>query len=162
MRQPLARLWLALPGGRNALPGELLRLIADEVNVKSVRLLALDAPDGSRLSDDLYSPYRAAIAWLARELAGTGASSAAADRRLRPVVALADLSLRNFLGRGWEVFLRLRAGALALSPVANRCSWCRASVRPTRQPCCYASTCRRPVSTCIPGTSASTADRAAT
>ena len=39
VRQPIARAWLALPGGRDALPGELLRLIADEVNVKELILL---------------------------------------------------------------------------------------------------------------------------
>ena len=39
VRQPLARMWLALPGGDLAERDELLGLIADEVNVKSVELI---------------------------------------------------------------------------------------------------------------------------
>ncbi len=39
VRQPLARLWLALPGGELAERGALLELLADEVNVKSVELI---------------------------------------------------------------------------------------------------------------------------
>ena len=38
-RQPLARMWLALPGGELADRDELLGLIVDEVNVKSVELI---------------------------------------------------------------------------------------------------------------------------
>ena len=39
VRQPLARLWLALPGGQLAERDALLELLADEVNVKSVELI---------------------------------------------------------------------------------------------------------------------------
>jgi isoleucyl-tRNA synthetase len=39
LRQPLARLWLALPGGRLLERDALLALLADEVNVKSVELI---------------------------------------------------------------------------------------------------------------------------
>ena len=39
VRQPLARMWLALPGGDLVARDELLGLIADEVNVKSVELI---------------------------------------------------------------------------------------------------------------------------
>src|SRR6185312_3697158 len=39
VRQPLARLWLALPGGELVERDALLDLIADEVNVKSVELI---------------------------------------------------------------------------------------------------------------------------
>ena len=39
VRQPLARLWLALPGGQLAERGALLELLADEVNVKAVELI---------------------------------------------------------------------------------------------------------------------------
>jgi isoleucyl-tRNA synthetase len=46
-RQPLARAWLAIPGGADALDDELLRLVADEINVKVVEPIA----DGSDLVD---------------------------------------------------------------------------------------------------------------
>jgi isoleucyl-tRNA synthetase len=39
IRQPLAKLWVALPGGELAEQGALLALIADEVNVKSIELI---------------------------------------------------------------------------------------------------------------------------
>ena len=39
VRQPLARLWLALPGGELPEREALLELLADEVNVKSVELI---------------------------------------------------------------------------------------------------------------------------
>ncbi len=39
IRQPLARMWLALPGGELADRDELLGLIVDEVNVKAVELI---------------------------------------------------------------------------------------------------------------------------
>jgi isoleucyl-tRNA synthetase len=39
VRQPLARMWLALPGGDLDAREELLSLIADEVNVKAVELI---------------------------------------------------------------------------------------------------------------------------
>jgi isoleucyl-tRNA synthetase len=39
VRQPLARMWLALPGGDLDARDELLALIADEVNVKAVELI---------------------------------------------------------------------------------------------------------------------------
>jgi isoleucyl-tRNA synthetase len=39
VRQPLARLWLALPGGELSERKALLELLADEVNVKSVELI---------------------------------------------------------------------------------------------------------------------------
>jgi isoleucyl-tRNA synthetase len=39
VRQPLARMWLALPGGDLEARDELLSLIADEVNVKAVDLI---------------------------------------------------------------------------------------------------------------------------
>jgi isoleucyl-tRNA synthetase len=39
LRQPLARMWLALPGGDLAARDELLALLADEVNVKKVELI---------------------------------------------------------------------------------------------------------------------------
>jgi isoleucyl-tRNA synthetase len=39
IRQPLARMWLALPGGDLIERDELLELIADEVNVKAVELI---------------------------------------------------------------------------------------------------------------------------
>ena len=39
VRQPLARLWLALPGGALAHREALLELLADEVNVKAVELI---------------------------------------------------------------------------------------------------------------------------
>ncbi len=39
IRQPLQRLWLALPGGALGLGDELLALLADEVNVRSVELI---------------------------------------------------------------------------------------------------------------------------
>jgi isoleucyl-tRNA synthetase len=39
VRQPLARMWLALPGGRLGERAALLDLMADEVNVKSVELI---------------------------------------------------------------------------------------------------------------------------
>jgi isoleucyl-tRNA synthetase len=44
-RQPLARAWLALPERRAAMDYELLRLVADEINVKSIDVIA----DGSDL-----------------------------------------------------------------------------------------------------------------
>jgi len=43
VRQPLARLWIALPGGRLAERDALLALIADEVNVKVVELIGDDS-----------------------------------------------------------------------------------------------------------------------
>ena len=43
IRQPLARLWLALPGAELAERDELLGLIADEVNVKAVELIGDDS-----------------------------------------------------------------------------------------------------------------------
>ncbi len=46
-RQPLARMWLALPGGELAERDALLELVADEVNVKSVQLIG----DESELVD---------------------------------------------------------------------------------------------------------------
>ena len=39
VRQPLARLWLALPGGDLPERAALLELLADEVNVKAVELI---------------------------------------------------------------------------------------------------------------------------
>ncbi len=39
VRQPLARMWLALPGGDLAARDELVSVIADEVNVKTVELI---------------------------------------------------------------------------------------------------------------------------
>ena len=39
VRQPLARMWLALPGGRLAERDALLELVAEEVNVKSVEVI---------------------------------------------------------------------------------------------------------------------------
>jgi isoleucyl-tRNA synthetase len=39
VRQPLARLWIALPGGRLAERDALLALVAEEVNVKAVELI---------------------------------------------------------------------------------------------------------------------------
>ncbi len=44
-RQPLARAWLAVPGGDGVLPTELLEIIAEEINVKHVEPIA----DGSDL-----------------------------------------------------------------------------------------------------------------
>ncbi len=59
VRQPLARLWLALPGGRlggGGIPGEdetaLLALLADELNVREVLLIG----DGSELVDRRVKP----------------------------------------------------------------------------------------------------------
>jgi isoleucyl-tRNA synthetase len=46
-RQPLARAWLAVPGGAGALDVDLLALVADEINVKVVDPIA----DGSDLVD---------------------------------------------------------------------------------------------------------------
>jgi isoleucyl-tRNA synthetase len=46
-RQPLARAWLAVPGGDGVLPQELLDIVAEEINVKSVEPIA----DGSELVD---------------------------------------------------------------------------------------------------------------
>ena len=46
-RQPLAKAWLAVPGGDGRLPPELLDIIAEEINVKSVEPIA----DGSELVD---------------------------------------------------------------------------------------------------------------
>jgi isoleucyl-tRNA synthetase len=46
-RQPLARAWLAVPGGDGALGPELLDTIASEINVKAVELIK----DGSELVD---------------------------------------------------------------------------------------------------------------
>jgi isoleucyl-tRNA synthetase len=46
-RQPLARAWLAVPGGDGTLPPELLDIVAEEINVKSVEPIA----DGSELVD---------------------------------------------------------------------------------------------------------------
>ena len=46
-RQSLARAWLAIPGGATAIDDELLRLIADEINVKVIEPIA----DGSELVD---------------------------------------------------------------------------------------------------------------
>src|SRR5512135_21515 len=45
IRQPLARMWLALPGTSFEARDELLAIVADEVNVKSVELI----PDESAL-----------------------------------------------------------------------------------------------------------------
>jgi isoleucyl-tRNA synthetase len=44
-RQPLAKAWVAVPGGDGALPSELLDIIAEEINVKDVEPIA----DGSEL-----------------------------------------------------------------------------------------------------------------
>jgi isoleucyl-tRNA synthetase len=44
-RQPLARAWLAVPGGDGMLPSELLQIIASEINVKAIEPIA----DGSEL-----------------------------------------------------------------------------------------------------------------
>ncbi|HET7677216.1 MAG TPA: class I tRNA ligase family protein, partial [Candidatus Limnocylindrales bacterium] len=58
VRQPLARLWLALPGGRlgegvaAAIEAELLGLLADELNVKAVELIG----DDSELVDRRVKP----------------------------------------------------------------------------------------------------------
>ncbi len=52
MRQPLARLWLALPGGRLDEVDALVALIADEVNVKAVELIG----DESALVDRRVKP----------------------------------------------------------------------------------------------------------
>jgi isoleucyl-tRNA synthetase len=46
-RQPLAKAWLAVPGGDGTLPPELLEIVAEEINVKSVEPIA----DGSELVD---------------------------------------------------------------------------------------------------------------
>ncbi len=46
-RQPLAHAWVAVPGGDGALPSELLDIIAEEINVKTVEPIA----DGSDLVD---------------------------------------------------------------------------------------------------------------
>jgi isoleucyl-tRNA synthetase len=46
-RQPLARAWLAVPGGDGVLPPELLDIVAEEINVKVVEPIA----DGSELVD---------------------------------------------------------------------------------------------------------------
>jgi isoleucyl-tRNA synthetase len=46
-RQPLAKAWLAVPGGAGRLPAELLDIVAEEINVKAVELIA----DGSDLVD---------------------------------------------------------------------------------------------------------------
>jgi isoleucyl-tRNA synthetase len=46
-RQPLARAWLAVPGGDGVLPPELLEIIASEINVKAIEPIA----DGSELVD---------------------------------------------------------------------------------------------------------------
>jgi isoleucyl-tRNA synthetase len=43
IRQPLARMWLALPGGELAERDALLGLVAEEVNVKAVELIADDS-----------------------------------------------------------------------------------------------------------------------
>ena len=42
-RQPLARLWLALPGGDLVEREALLSLVADEVNVKAIELIGDDS-----------------------------------------------------------------------------------------------------------------------
>ncbi len=42
-RQPLARAWVAIPGGNGALPPELLAIVASEINVKSVEPIADDS-----------------------------------------------------------------------------------------------------------------------
>ena len=58
VRQPLARLWLALPGGRlggvadDGFRDELLALLADELNVKTVELIG----DGSDLVERRVKP----------------------------------------------------------------------------------------------------------
>jgi isoleucyl-tRNA synthetase len=52
VRQPIARLWLALPGGDLAERGALLALIADEVNVKEIELIG----DESDLVDRRVKP----------------------------------------------------------------------------------------------------------
>ena len=46
-RQPLAKAWLAVPGGDGRLPAELLDIVAEEINVKTVEPIA----DGSELVD---------------------------------------------------------------------------------------------------------------
>jgi len=51
-RQPLARVWLALPGGELVDRNELLALIRDEVNVKSIELIG----DESTLVDRRVKP----------------------------------------------------------------------------------------------------------
>jgi isoleucyl-tRNA synthetase len=52
IRQPIARLWLALPGGELAERDALLALIADEVNVKQIELIG----DESELVDRRVKP----------------------------------------------------------------------------------------------------------
>jgi len=52
VRQPLARMWLALPGGEFVERGALLALVADEVNVKSIELIG----DESALVDRRVKP----------------------------------------------------------------------------------------------------------
>jgi isoleucyl-tRNA synthetase len=44
-RQPLARAWVAVPGGDGALPKDLLDIVASEINVKTIEPIA----DGSEL-----------------------------------------------------------------------------------------------------------------
>jgi isoleucyl-tRNA synthetase len=46
-RQPLAKAWIAVPGGDGRLPTELLDIVAEEINVKVVEPIA----DGSELVD---------------------------------------------------------------------------------------------------------------
>ncbi|HSL76643.1 MAG TPA: class I tRNA ligase family protein [Candidatus Limnocylindrales bacterium] len=46
-RQPLAKAWLAVPGGDGSLPADLMDIIAEEINVKAVEPIA----DGSELID---------------------------------------------------------------------------------------------------------------
>ena len=52
VRQPLSRMWLALPGGDLVEHGSLLALLADEVNVKSIELIG----DESELVDRRVKP----------------------------------------------------------------------------------------------------------
>jgi isoleucyl-tRNA synthetase len=52
VRQPLARAWLAVPGGLDELDRELLDLFADEINVKAVEVL----DEGSDLLDRRVKP----------------------------------------------------------------------------------------------------------
>ena len=86
LRQPLARLWLALPGGVLVEREALLALIADEVNVKAIELIG----DGSILIDRRVKPLLPRIG----KRLGTAIPAVMAAARSGQVEFLADGSVR--------------------------------------------------------------------
>jgi isoleucyl-tRNA synthetase len=92
LRQPLARLWLALPGGELAERDALLALIAEEVNVREVELIG----DDSDLVDRRVKPLLPKVGpRLGASIPRVMAAARAGDFTIRPDggVDLAGVSL---------------------------------------------------------------------